>query len=228
MRTQLFIHKNIISLVGFEFKSLLGRLLTGGLKVDRTKKNYLNLGCGSVIAKNFINIDFFFNKSIDFGADFRYPLRICDASIDGVFCEHTFEHFTYNTNQMLFKECHRILKPGGILRIIVPDLSLFIKNYIENNLEWFQKWEQLMFIASNSLERAKRRLKTPLEAISFVTQEYGHLSAWDMDTLMGYLKESGFSEIKRTSFMSGEDKMLLLDDSSEARRFVSIYLEAKK
>lgn len=85
-----------------------------------------------------------------------------------------------------------------------------------------------MFIDSTDQDRAKRRLDTPLQAISFVTQEYGHVSCWDFETLSHYLGQSGFREIKRRGFRDGVCPELLLDLDSEDRKFVSIYMEAIK
>ena len=148
-------------------------------------------------------------------------MRISDWSSD--VCSSDLE-----TDAMLFKECYRILKPNGILRIVVPDVSLFCKNYATNNREWFKRWEQLLFIQSPSPERAKRRLTTPMEAISFVTQEYGHISAWDFETLKAYLEKAGFSKIQHVAFRQGENSDLFIELDDAERKFVSIYVEAKK
>ncbi len=223
-----FLPEYLVFSLGFEFLSKLGRLTTGDFKVDRSKKCYINLGSGTVIVQGFVNIDFFYSKGIDYGADLRFPLRIPDNSIDGIFCEHTFEHLTYADDLKLFKECYRILKPGAVLRIVLPDVSLFIKNYAEHNEAWFRLWERLMLTESTSPERAQRRLSTYMEAVSFVTQEYGHRSAWDFDTLKVYLQMAGFSDINKVSFRQGQDPHLLIDFDAEDRKLVSIYLEVRK
>lgn len=224
-----FIPEDLLSLLLFEVKSFIGRLFTGKLKIDPLRKNYINLGSAHLTANNFINIDFFFfSKELDYTADLRFPLKIDDQCIEGIFCEHTFEHLTYENNKMLFKECYRILKPGGIIRIILPDVSLFINNYTHNNIEWFKRWEETMFTTSIDPKRAKRKLQTPIEAISFITQEYGHRSAWDFEALKIYLENAGFSKITKKSFREGEDEKLLIDSDLNSRRLVSIYVEAKK
>ena len=85
-----------------------------------------------------------------------------------------------------------------------------------------------MFIDSLSPERSKRRLRSPMEAISFVTQEYGHVSCWDFETLKELLQKAGFSEIQKTEFRVGRNKTLLIDRDLESRRLVSLYVEAIK
>ena len=138
------------------------------------------------------------------------------------------EHLTYRQNEQLFRECLRILKPGATLRIIVPDVSLFIINYANGNKEWFKKWEDIMMVRSEDPERAKRRIATPMEAISFVTQEFLHVACWDFDTMKHYLEKNGFRDVKKTTHREGRQQNLLLDSDDEGRKYVSLYLEATK
>lgn len=222
-----FVPPSLFESLCFELLSFIGRLSSKPL-VLKGDKIYINLGSGSEVHEGWIKINFFRSPGIDYGADFRYPLKVAENAIDGIFCEHTLEHLTYNQADGLLKECHRILKPGANIRIILPDLSLFIKNYSENNAEWFKKWEYLMFQTSLDKERMKRRLNSNLEAVSFVTQEYGHVSCWDAETISYYLTKNKFGEIVKTGFMQGSDEKLLIDNNTEARKFVSLYFEATK
>ena len=58
--------------------------------------------------------------------DCRKPLPLPDASFIAVFSEHQFEHFEYSAGVSLLAECYRVLKPGGVLRIVTPDLRRFL------------------------------------------------------------------------------------------------------
>ena len=107
-------------------------------------------------------------------------------------------------------------------------MSKFTKALEENDTEWFKKWEQFYFIEAKDPKRAKRRLKSPLQALSFVTQEYGHISSWDVKTLTIFLKEGGFSEVKEVEWKKGIVPQLLIDTEVDSRRFVSMYVEAVK
>jgi SAM-dependent methyltransferase len=205
-----------------------GRFRARPLRLDAGKIHYINLGSGTDALQGFINIDFFTTAGIDYGTDLRYPLMIEDEAVDGIFCEHTLEHLNYREADSLLKDCRRILKPGGAIRIVVPDLSLFLRNYCERNGEWFREWERLMFRESVVAERLERTLGSPLEAISFVTQEYGHSSSWDFETLRNHLERSGFLDIVETSFRKGRCERLLVDMDAEDRKFVSLYVEAVK
>lgn len=223
-----FVPPSLMDVLIFEILSRWGRFRAKPLVLEKTEGNYLNLGSGAHSIKGLINIDFFPIKGIDYGADLRFPLQIECERVDGIFCEHTLEHLKYDEVDALLKECHRIMKPGSTIRIILPDLSLFLKNYSEKNEEWFRRWERLMFIESEDPERSRRKLLSPLGAVSFVTQEYGHVSAWDFETLKISLEKNGFRDIARSAFREGRCGILLADTDSEDRRFVSLYVEAVK
>jgi len=47
----------------------------------------------------------------------------------GVFIEHCLEHFSLPAAFAVLKECWRVLAPGGLLRIIVPDAELYVELY---------------------------------------------------------------------------------------------------
>lgn len=223
-----FVPRSVSSMLCFETISFVRRMFARPLVLDRNRKNYINLGSGAIRINGLINIDFFATSGIDYGADLRYPLKIEGETVDGIFTEHTLEHLVYQDVDKIINECYRILKPNGVIRIVLPDLSLFIRNYCEENSDWFDKWEKLIFIDSSDPERARRRLLTKLQAISFVTQEYGHQSAWDFATLEAYLAKSGFREISRTTCRQGRCEELLIDLDDEERTFVSLYVEAVK
>ena len=223
-----FIPSYVHGILRFELIAFFGNLSSTSLYLDKQKKNFINLGCGTLITPNFINIDFFGVPNIDFGADLRRPLKINSAAADGIFCEHTLEHLSYHDVENLLEDCFRVLKQGGAIRIIVPDVSIFIKNYYEKKNGWFDKWEALMFTNSEDSKRRARHIDTPLQAISFVMQEHGHVSAWDFETFEKILKRVGFSDVKKTSYRQGNSKSLLIDSDSDDRRYVSLYIEATK
>jgi SAM-dependent methyltransferase len=222
-----FLPESVVQSIGFETFSYFGRVFSRPLKLGQGK-NYVNLGCGPNLVRGWINIDFFAAKGIDYAADLRYPLKIADASVDGIFSEHTLEHLAYPDADRLLGECHRIMKPGTRFRIVVPDVSLFISNFNSGDNAWFAEWERLYFTASTDAERRQRRLGSPLEALSFVTQEYGHRSCWDFQTLSNHLRKIGFVDIVHCDFMKGSDPSLLVDQDEADRKFVSLYVEAAK
>lgn len=205
----------------FELRSTISRRLTRPLAVDPKAKNYVNLGSGHDDFPGFIAIDFF-GATSGYGADLRYPLRIDSDVLDGIFTEHTLEHLSYDEVARLLVECCRTLKPGGRIRVVLPDVSLFVKNFAQGNAQWFKAWEE------HVLKPRGRTMASPMVAISFITQEYGHRSAWDSETLGIFLSKAGFVDIRSVRFREGADPMLLKDNASPDRVFESFYVEAVK
>jgi predicted SAM-dependent methyltransferase len=90
---------------------------------------YLNLGCGMHFDDQWVNVDFIKTgkgviahnllKGVPFDAD----------SFEVVYHSHVLEHFPKAEALSFIKECYRVLKPGGIIRIAVPDLEQIVNNY---------------------------------------------------------------------------------------------------
>ena len=209
----------------FEFRSNLGRLLSSNLKLDSNNNNYLNLGCGDSYKDNFINVDFYGNKKIDFGMDLRFPFKIETNSIDGIFSEHTFEHLSHQEVDNALSESYRILKTEAIIRIIVPDLSILIERYCSNDDEWFQNWQDL--VLKDPSRHYMKKYFTKMFAVNFTASYYSHKSCWDFESLEKALSSSGFVNINKCNYNLGTPE-LLIDSDSEDRKLVSIYIEGKK
>ena len=62
--------------------------------------------------------------------DVRKGLPFADNSVYYVYSSHTFEHFTYEESAQIAQDCWRVLRSGGILRIVVPDLELIVREYM--------------------------------------------------------------------------------------------------
>ena len=56
----------------------------------------------------------------------KYPYPFDDNSADAVLLSHVLEHFTRTGGRAMLAECRRILKPGGMIHIAVPDMDKFI------------------------------------------------------------------------------------------------------
>ncbi len=67
-------------------------------------------------------------------ADVRKRIPYPDASVACIYSSHTFEHFSYEESRAVARECFRVLKPGGILRIVVPDLGIMVRDYLARYL----------------------------------------------------------------------------------------------
>ena len=90
----------------------------------------LNLGCGSAFHPDWINIDFHNHGGSVLAYDLRLGIPLPDATVDVVYHSHVLEHFTREGGVTFLTECFRVLRPGGLLRIAVPDLENIVRAYI--------------------------------------------------------------------------------------------------
>ena len=93
---------------------------------------YLNLGCGNryVESAAWLNVDFAVRHPGVLAIDLRKKLPFGENSFDLVYHSHVLEHFTCAEAKRLLDECYRVLKPGGIIRIVVPDLENIVREYL--------------------------------------------------------------------------------------------------
>jgi len=61
-----------------------------------------------------------------------------DSSVDAIYTSHTLEHVFPDTLDFILSEFYRVLKPEGRLRIVVPDIDLAIRAYLDNDVEFLK------------------------------------------------------------------------------------------
>lgn len=101
------------------------RINTGG-------KRYLNLGCGGQVHPEWVSIDLYSDDERIIAHDLRIPLPIPDQTFEAVYHSHVLEHFPKNDAPRFMRECFRVLKPGGFVRVVVPDLETIARLYLQN------------------------------------------------------------------------------------------------
>ncbi|MBL8890402.1 MAG: methyltransferase domain-containing protein [Planctomycetaceae bacterium] len=90
----------------------------------------LNVGCGRHFHPAWRNIDVVSYDPRVEAHDLRLGLPAKPGQYDMVYHSHVLEHLTPADGQRLIEECYRVLKPGGVLRIVVPDLEYIARSYI--------------------------------------------------------------------------------------------------
>jgi predicted SAM-dependent methyltransferase len=83
----------------------------------------LHLGCGYNPIPGWENVDIDPALADAKQVDLTAPLPYLSDSIELIYCEHVIEHLDLSGQQRLLEECARILKPGGALRLVTPDLE---------------------------------------------------------------------------------------------------------
>jgi predicted SAM-dependent methyltransferase len=187
----------------------------------------VNIGAGANGKKTgWVNLDGFANQGINCLCDARKGLPFPDNSVRGIFSEHFLEHLDYTEEVPKFlSECYRVLRGGGVLRIIVPDAEKYLRAYAQGG------WQELISIRpldANLKDRhAQFRYNTRMELINVVfRQQQEHKFAYDFETLEFLLKRKGFCDIKRQEFARSINPEMCIDMAARASE--SLYVEAVK
>jgi len=103
----------------------------------------LNVGCGERFRRDWTNVDFRSRGSAVQSCDVTKGLPFDDASFDLVYHSHLLEHLRREQAAPFLSECHRVLRSGGIIRVVVPDLERIVRAYLatleggqEANYDW--------------------------------------------------------------------------------------------
>jgi predicted SAM-dependent methyltransferase len=93
----------------------------------------LHLGCGRRFIPGFVHLDIVGLAHVDVCAR-ADRLPFADASATLLYASHLLEHFGRAEYRQVLAEWRRVLKPGGILRLAVPDFAACAAIYYEKGL----------------------------------------------------------------------------------------------
>jgi predicted SAM-dependent methyltransferase len=214
--------------ISTELPLMLRRLGGGRVKRQFSSADNLlvNVGAGLQGKPGWVNVDGWKNPNVNCLYDCRKSLPFPDESVRGIFCEHFFEHIDYTDEAPYFlTDCLRVLKKGGVLRLVVPDAEKYLRAYCEG------RWESLTGLRPLGADHTDSyfgcKYNTPMELINVVfRQGHEHQFAYDFETLRFVLTRYGFSEIVRGHY--GQSLMPELSLDQAARASESLYVDARK
>jgi hypothetical protein len=215
----------------------------------------LNLGCGSVRPQGWINTDSSlnanlqkipfigkiitrpFNKVVYEGGHMVYMnlnkrWKYADNTVDIVYASHLFEHLSLTSAKLFLTESYRCLKPGGVIRLVVPDLYKICRTYINEyesglteDTTQFIMWAINMHREGQYGSRIGLLKKTVLEGQGYPHQ---HKFMYDEKSLGKKMTEAGFTNILSLSY--GDSKYIpgIKDVEGTKESYLSVYLEALK
>ena len=94
----------------------------------------VNLACGSVYLTDtaWLNLDYASSSPAVQRANLLGRLPLADATADLVYSSHFLDHIPREHVAPFLQECYRIRKPGGVLRLVVPDLENLCRTYLHH------------------------------------------------------------------------------------------------
>ncbi|MBS0569059.1 MAG: methyltransferase domain-containing protein [Proteobacteria bacterium] len=104
----------------------------------------VNLGSGDHKLDGWLNVDLVRKDNPDLVADLSRPLPFTDASLDYIHTEDFFAALTLEQAHDFLRECRRVLKPAGVMRLLTPDLEKLAHKYLQEP-EWLLKvWDHFV------------------------------------------------------------------------------------
>lgn len=104
----------------------------GTPKMNPSDAKRLHLGCGNIHLPGFCNVDILMTHAVDVVSDISKLDKFADNSIELIYACHVLEHFSHEDAINVLHRWFEVLKPGGELRISVPDIDRIVKIYHEN------------------------------------------------------------------------------------------------
>ena len=202
------------------------------LGVDATSKNLkLHIGCGKEHLSGWINIDV---DPAPLALNVLWGLPFPDRSASHVFVSHMLEHLFFPRDVRFFlAELLRVMAPGGVVRIVVPDIEQCIEAYSSNDRLFFasrrETWDWWPENATRLEDFLAYAGAGAEPAYLFEAHKYGY----DFETLAKALGQAGFERISKSDYMASEDPELRVDEVSTVAkaqygdRFYSLFVEAR-
>ena len=158
--------------------------------------------------------------------DVRKKLPFDDESIDFIYSSHLIEHLRKDEAEKVLKECFRVLKKGGLIRLVVPDLELMARNYLKEIKEIRNEEKEIIFPSERFLDILGMGEKNKIPFILKIFSKSGrHRWMYDQLSLTALLKSCGFVDMQKRSYKVGScPDIEFLDNRPEH----SLYLEAWK
>lgn len=176
----------------------------------------LSLGAGGVRLSGWIHVDFDPACQPDVRADLSGPLPFADACADFLHSEDFIGQLSFVQAGGFLQECYRLLKPGGVLRLLTPDLERLVTAYVSRDTRVLELWN--------------REVGIPLQtgtlgelvhaALTFANQK----SFFDEETLRRLLEPIGF-QVERVGYNESRYPQLRGLDLRTPQNAISLYLD---
>lgn len=138
----------------------------------------LNFGCGGNRLSGWDNFDL--------EVDISKPLAFADNYADRILAEHVVEHITHQQAWNFFEECKRILKPGGVLRVAVPDVERI--------------WRRITPEYCAAVKAGGHGDGSAKSAVRATIFEHGHQAIWTSELLVAALCAIGFRAVTKAEY----------------------------
>jgi predicted SAM-dependent methyltransferase len=189
-------------------------------RIRRTPGQYVNAACGPHVIDGFLNLDTNQTVAGVVPWDCRNSLPLDEGMAAGIRAEQFVEHLEPRQELPAFlAAAHRALRPGGVLRIIVPDAARYLEAYCRPDLSGYRELAVPDPFPDD--------LPTRMDVVNHVFHQWHeHRWGYDFETLEHRLRGAGFGRIVRTGYQQSLDPRLASDRDVHAP--YSLYVDAVK
>lgn len=174
----------------------------------------VHIASGPHRAEGWTNVDAAPNA--DVRADLRRPLPFADESVAMIFCEHFMDHVQYpDVASKVLREMHRVLEPGGRVRLVLHDAEMLARAYLAQDRRFF--------------ETIGHPARPYVQGLNFIFRFHGfHQFIHDFESISALLRAVGFQDVRRCECGQSDLPEIVLDHRSDERVAHSMYVEAIK
>lgn len=179
-----------------------------------TSVKRLNLGCGPCMAPGWMHADRSAGEGIDFSCDIRAGLPVEPDYFEYIVAMHMLQDAPYPDVLPILCELRRVLKPGGILRLGLPDLDRAIAAYLRRDHRYF-------YVPDEDAAGVGSKLITQLVWYGSVRTPFTY------EFVEEWLRKAGFRDVTRCAFketQSAYPDIVQLDN----RERETLFVEAQK
>jgi predicted SAM-dependent methyltransferase len=144
-----------------------------------------------------------FPANVEYG-DIVKGLPIGAQSCRAVYCSHVLEHLCLADFRVALRNTHRVLRPGGIFRLVLPDLRYSIDQYVAGSA----CNAAMIFMEQTALGQA-RRTRGLRSLLAASLGNSSHRWMWDYESMQTELENAGFVEVRRASFHDSSESCFL-------------------
>ena len=180
----------------------------------------INLGCGGMTFAKWLNIDVDQPHHVDIVWDLTTGLPFLpDNQFDAVFSEAFIEHVSRKAAMKIFQDCYRALRPGGHIRVAIPDLDQLLRIYRDD-----EKHPE----ANDAIRKEYGALfGTSCELFNYATRAEGHSYMYNRQEIDMLFKHVGFVDVKAVEIRKSTVPLLHNRENRPATE-VSLITEGRK
>ena len=149
----------------------------------------LHIGAERFSIPNWFNTDLDPVRPDTYYLDATKPFPFHWDAFDFIFSEHMIEHLSFRQGLDMLRECRRVLKPGGVIRIATPNLCNILALTDESSHEAYLQW------AIKEFDLPRDPYPKATSVINNFFRSWGHQFIYDPEMLRTTLQQEGFTDV---------------------------------